>query len=51
MRKQASKLLKQCDLFGMEVSMNYKKHKKYRSMLGGFCSIIVSGLTIALVID
>ena len=34
-------VLKKCDIFGQQVNLNYKKEDTYKTIFGGFSSLVI----------
>ncbi|CAD8098328.1 unnamed protein product [Paramecium sonneborni] len=50
-KQKVYKLIKGCDFYGVEIGLNYRQHKSYKTFYGGMWSSIVASLIAALCIS
>lgn len=49
-KQKAYKLIKSCDFYGVDIGLNYRSHKSYKTFYGGLWSSIIASLISALCI-
>ncbi|CAK74320.1 unnamed protein product (macronuclear) [Paramecium tetraurelia] len=50
-KQKAYKLIKSCDFYGVDIGLNYRQHKSYKTFYGGLWSSIIASLIAALCIS